>query len=240
MSRPPADVDRLRAEYRARRRRLAGQDIYSLFNPGHLFMIQNRQRAVLALLRREGFFPLAGRRVLEVGCGDGGVLREFLAYGATPARLHGVDLLGWRLARGQPGLVGVPLTHADGRRLPFPVAHFDLVMQFTMFTSVLDPVVKRTLAAEMRRVLRPGGLILWYDYWLNPTNPQARGIRPAEIRMLFPGCHCHFVRITLAPPLARRLAPRAWLLCCILESLQVFNTHYLVAIRTPELGDSNA
>jgi hypothetical protein len=36
--------------------------------------------------------------------------------------------------------------------------------------------------------------------WLNPTNPQTRGIRPAEIRRLFPDCKYHFERITLTPP----------------------------------------
>ena len=74
-------------------------------------------------------------------------------------------------------------------------------------------------------------MILSYDFWLNPTNPQTRGIRPAEIKQLFPNCHYEFHRITLAPPLARRLAPVSWGLCLFLESLKIFNTHYLVAIR---------
>ena len=44
------------------------------------------------------------------------------------------------------------------------------------------------------------------SFWLNPTNPQTRGVRPAEIRQLFPGCSFKFERITLAPPITRRLA----------------------------------
>jgi hypothetical protein len=73
--------------------------------------------------------------------------------------------------------------------------------------------------------------------WLNPANPQTRGIRPVEIRRLFPGCHFTFERITLAPPIARRLASFSWGLCMFLESLKIFNiipfgdTHYLVSMR---------
>jgi hypothetical protein len=88
------------------------------------------------------------------------------------------------------------------------------------------------LAGELLRVLRrPGGVILWYDFWLNPTNHQTRGIRPAEIRRLFPGCRFACRRVTLAPPLARRLGPVSWTLGSLLEQVGLLNSHYLAAIR---------
>lgn len=225
------DLDRLRTEYLRREQRLAGQDTYTLFNSANLFIIQQRQRAVLALLRREGFCPLARRRILEVGCGNGNVLREFLAFGADPQQLHGVDLLGWRVTEAKALSPHPLLVCADGQDLPYPDDCLDLVLQYTVFTSILDDRVKRNIAREMLRVLKPNGLILWYDYWLNPTNPHAKGIRPAEVRTLFPGCRFSFHRITLAPPVARRLASCSWLACYVLERLRIFNTHYLVAIR---------
>ena len=47
-------------------------------------------------------------------------------------------------------------------------------------------VERLAMAEEMVRVLRkPDGLIVWYDFWLNPTNKQTRGIRPTEIKKLF-------------------------------------------------------
>ena len=100
-----------------------------------------------------------------------------------------------------------------------------------VFLSILDDEVKANVAREILEVTRPGNTILWYDFWLNPTNPQTRGIRPAEIKRLFPNCCYEFHRITLAPPIARKLAPISWGLCLFLESLKIFNTHYLVAIR---------
>ena len=74
-------------------------------------------------------------------------------------------------------------------------------------------------------------MILRYDFRLNPTNPQTRGTRPKEIKRLFPGCAFEFHKITLAPPLARRVVPVSWMLACGLERLTIFNSHYLVAIH---------
>ena len=222
---------RLRDEYEDRKRRLAGSDRYSWFNPAHLFEVQGRQRALSKSLKRNGFYPLCERRILELGPGSGGVLLESLSFGASAAKLHGAELLFDRLQAARHTLAGLPLVCADGQHLPYPAHSFDLSMQFTVFSSILDEKVKGNLARELLRVTRPGGLILWYDFWLNPTNPQTRGIRPAEIRRLFPGCSFSFARITLAPPLARRLVSFSWGLCLLLESLKIFNTHYLVTIR---------
>jgi ubiquinone/menaquinone biosynthesis C-methylase UbiE len=225
------DLARLRTEYAKRARRLDGAELYSLFNPAQLFAIQQRQRALLKCLRNEGFYPLSGRHILEVGCGGGGVLLESLSFGATAAQLHGAELLFERLQIARQALTNLPLACADGQNLPYVAHSFDLAMQFTVFSSILNDEVKTNLAHEMLRVTRPGGMILWYDFWLNPTNPQTRGIRPAEIRRLFPECSFEFHKITLAPPIARRVAPLAWGLALFLESLKIFNTHYLVAIR---------
>jgi ubiquinone/menaquinone biosynthesis C-methylase UbiE len=226
------DQDRLRAEYAKREHRLTGSDIYSVFNPANLFMVQQRQRDVLRILRQEGFFPLKGKKILEVGCGGGGVLQEYLAFGATPACLQGCDLLPTRIRQARQVLPEhLLLACADGQCLPYVSKQFDLLLQYTVFSSILDDNLKARMAFEMLRIIKPGGMILWYDFWLNPTNPQTRGIRPAEIRRLFPDCMYHFKRITLAPPLARRLVPLSWGLALFLEELHIFNSHYLVAIQ---------
>ena len=225
------DLDRLRSEYAERERKFSGSDIYSVFNPSNLFMVQQRQRNILRLLRRKGYFPLTGKSLLEIGCGGGGVLTEFLTYGARPQNLFGVDLLLDRLCEAGQRLPGSHFCNADGQQLPFPAQTFELILQFTALSSILDPDIRRTVGNEMLRVLKPSGLILWYDFWLNPTNLQTHGMRPGEIKRLFPRCRFEFHRITLAPPVARRLVHSSWGLCLFLESLKVFNTHYLVLIR---------
>lgn len=221
----------LQTEYADRERRLAGKDLYSWFNTANLFALQQRQRAIHHSLKRLGVSDLSGLRILEVGCGQGGVLHEFLCMGARPENLFGLDLLMDRLVVAGQSLQGAHFQRADGCSLPFRAHCFDLVMQYTAISSVLDPDLRKGMCTEMLRVLKPGGLILSYDFWLNPTNKQTRGLDLKEIRASFPGCRIDPQRITLAPPIARRLAPLSWGLCLFLESLKVFNTHYLAAIR---------
>lgn len=223
-----SEMQRIQEVYAQRH---AQNGAYTLGNPAHLFIMQGRQRAILRLLQREGMWPLDGRDILEVGCGEGGVLLEMLSYGAPAARLHGTDLLADRVAIARTRLPFVAITCADGRRLPYPDGAFDLLLQFTMFSSILDKALCYTVANEMRRVLKPGGLILWYDFWLNPVNRQTRGIRPREVREYFPDSQYSFERVTLAPPLTNRLVPLSWVGALSLERIGIFNTHYLAAIR---------
>ncbi len=226
-----SDISRLRDEYADRARRLSGSDMYSVSNPANLFFIQGRQRAVLAALATYGFSNLSNKRILEMGCGGGGVLAEFVFLGASPDNLFGVDLLFDRLKQANFVLPKTHFANADGSCLPFPPDTFDLVMQYTAISSILDLDIRRSICADLIRVTRPGGLILSYDFWLNPTNPQTRGLRLAEIRQSFTGCLIEYNRITLAPPLARKLVPFSWGLAYLLEKLRVFNTHYLAVIR---------
>ena len=231
---PIDDRSRLRTEYADRARRFAESDVYSAFNRANLFAIQSRQRAVVDALRQRGLTNLSGLRILEMGCGDGGVLVEYLGLGASPHNLYGIDLLPNRLTRARLRLPVCNFVNADGASLPFPADSFDLVIQYTAISSILDLNLRRAICADLLRVTRPGGLILSYDFWLNPTNRQTLGLRPAEIRRSFPGCDIRFHKITLAPPLARRIVPLSWGLAHLLEFLTVFNSHYLAIIRAPE------
>lgn len=228
---PSDDLARLRHEYADRTRRFAESDVYSAFNRANLFAIQSRQRITLDALRAHGVGSFSGLRIFEMGCGSGGVLREYRWLGADVTNLFGVDLLPDRLREARQSLPTAGLANANGQFLPFPSASFDLVMQYTAISSILDMDLRREICAELLRVVRPGGLILSYDFWINPTNKQTLGLRPAEIRQSFPGCAIRFYKITLAPPIARRLVPHSWPLALFLESVKLLNTHYLVAIK---------
>jgi ubiquinone/menaquinone biosynthesis C-methylase UbiE len=224
------DLNRLRHEYAARAHRV-NPDQYSMFNAGNLFLTQQRQRDTVDLLSRSGLTHLADQTVLEVGAGAGGVLLEYLLYGATAKNVHGIDLLMDRLQAGRRRLPNVRLVCADGQALPYRNGSFDLVLQYTALSSVLDPDIKARMADEMVRVLHPSrGLIVWYDFWLNPTNKQTRGIGLKELKHLFPGADYDYRKVTLAPPLARSFAGQSRIACELLERLRLLNTHYLAII----------
>jgi SAM-dependent methyltransferase len=224
------ELERLRATYAAR----TGEPCYAESLAGR-FQFQERERHVLGLLDRYGLIPLAGKRILEVGCGTGKWLRDLIAWGADPELLFGVELLQASAARARrlcPQSVTIECGNAA--ELRFEPASFDIVLQATVFTSVLDPDMKRAMAAEMLRVLRPGGVIVWYDFFLrNPRNPYVQPVTKEDIRKLFPGCELDLCRISLAAPLVRLLAPRAWAACSILSRFRPLCTHYLGAIRHP-------
>jgi SAM-dependent methyltransferase len=206
---------------------------YSWFSPGQQFIAQQRERRILALLHRHGFAGLESKAILEVGCGTGQWLREFIKWGARPENVTGVDLLPDRVFKAQelcPSALRIQC--ASAAQLPFADNRFDLVFQSTVFTSILDPELKRRVAAEMLRVVKLDGLILWYDYHVNnPWNLDVRGVKRREIYQLFPNCRIHLGRITLAPPLARALASYSYLACYLLEKFPPLCTHYLGVIR---------
>jgi len=231
-NRPDLDLEseetRIKTVYAQRQ----GASRYSWFNPGHLFHIQELERDILAALSARDFTQLQDKKILEIGCGQGLWIREFIQWGAQPEHMTGIDVIPERVSQGKclcPQ--GVQISCGNAAKLSFDSASFDLVLQFTVFSSILDRSVKELIAGEMLRVLKEGGVILWYDLCVdNPQNPNVRGIRKSEIVHLFPDCRIDLRRVSLVPPLARFLAPYSWLACHALAQIRVLNTHYLAVL----------
>ncbi len=100
--------------------------------------------------------------------------------------------------------------------------------QFVVFSSILDSDVRKAVAAEMLRVLRPGGLVLWYDFHRdNPRNPDVTGIRKSEVERLFPGCSIELRPATVAPPLARSVGARLPWALGVLGAMSWLKTHHV-------------
>jgi SAM-dependent methyltransferase len=225
-----AEEARIRAAYA---RRQKGDARYSWFNRAYLFMVQERERQLLALLKQCGFASLETKKILEIGCGSGVWLREFIKWGARPENVFGVELLADRVAEAkQLCPTTVTIQCGSATYLAFPDAAFDLVLQATVFTSILDSGMKQKIASEMSRLVKQEGFILWYDYHANnPWNPDVRGVKKREIYKLFPGCRIALQRITLAPPLLRILAPYSRMACDLLSKIPWLCTHYLGVIQ---------
>jgi SAM-dependent methyltransferase len=118
--------------------------------------------------------------------------------------------------------------------LPFPSERFGLVLAFTLFSSILDPVLSAAVAGDIARVLRPGGRVLWYDLRRpNPSNPAVRGLSVAEVQHLFPGWTCDLAPVTVLPPLARRLGPATDALYPVLAHVRPLASHLLGTLAKP-------
>lgn len=224
------EIERIKESYK-KREHLPAQ-LYSFFNPGNLFMIQSREREILRLLKKNGIFSLKDRKILDIGCGRGGMLSNFVKYGASPHNLSGIDLLPERIKLAKISYPNINFRCGDASKLPYENSSFDIIMQFTVFTSILYDQMKISISSEMLRVLKQDGFILWYDYHMdNPWNPDVKGVKKKEIYQLFPDCSIYLKRITLLPPLTRLLIPYSLMLCYLLEKIPILCSHYLGLIR---------
>src|SRR5262245_17229109 len=137
-----AEAQRVWETY-ARRAQLGLDSRYAHWQPANLFLYQSRERTFLELLWQANMLPLEGRQVLDAGCGDGSVLRDLLRYGATESDLHGIDLLDDRVATARERLPRADVRAGDAQNLPYTDRTFDLVLGFTLLSSVTNKEARR-------------------------------------------------------------------------------------------------
>lgn len=211
----------------------ARKSFFEYENVAHFCRLYERYRETLRLLRKADCRSLSGKLILDVGSGDGHMLRQFLQWGAEPTCLAGIDLIPEVVQKGRALNQGIDIRLGSATNLPWPDNSFDIVCQHTVFSSILDIAMKRRVASEMSRVLRPAGLILWYDFiYNNPYNPDVRGIKAREIELLFPHFQIKLQRITLAPFIGRAIPePLLAYAYPLLSIIPILRTHYLGLFR---------
>ena len=219
-------------EARYARRAAIPADRYSFASADVRRGSTSADRAVLGALAAAGLADFPRLRVLEVGCGDGANLLRFLRWGVDPARLVGNELLPDRLALARRVLPAeVVLVPGDARTLQ--LEPFDVVLQSTVLSSILDDDVQQGVAEAMWRLTRPGGAVLSYDFTVgNPRNPDVRAVPVSRLRELFPQGRLRARRVTLAPPLARRVAS-VGPVYSVLDAVPWLRTHAVVTVRKP-------
>lgn len=227
------EPDAVKARY-ARRDAAADEARYSLYgNAAALQAQQERLRAMVRTWAAHGWDGLGQRRMLEVGCGSGGNLQDLLRLGATPGCLTGIELLPARAAQARCLLPkDVTLLQEDAVHAGISPASQDAVLAFTLFSSLLDAGFRRQMAQALWRWVAPGGGVLVYDFVVdNPRNPDVRRVPLRELQALFPEAHLQSHRLTLAPPIARRLP--AWLISPTSQLLRPLRTHRLTWAAKP-------
>jgi len=136
-----------------------------------------RRRAVAAVN------ALPGECVLEVGVGTGLALPHY----SPDRRITGIDLSADMLARARRRVASLGLEHVeallelDAEATGLPAARFDIAVAMFVASVVPHP---RLLLAELRRLVRPGGHILFVNHFAAP-----RGLRLAVERGLAPLSH---------------------------------------------------
>jgi ubiquinone/menaquinone biosynthesis C-methylase UbiE len=123
--------------------------------------------------------PPEGAHWLDVGCGTG-IFTELISDTCAPASVIAIDPSESQIARARTQVTRTKTEFhlADAQELPFPDKSFDIVASALVVNFVPN---KARAMSEMRRVVRPGGLIaacVWnFAAELSPSGPLRRAMR---------------------------------------------------------------
>jgi SAM-dependent methyltransferase len=156
------DFNEYVSDYREQMRRslsFAGTD--------HDFFLRAKANVLLETARKR-FGDIRKRTVLDVGCGIG-LMEPYLVDGF--GAVTGVDVAEQAVDYARKQVCGAEFHAYDGRVLPFSDDSFDVVFACCVMHHIV-PAQRPAFAAEMNRVLKPGGLAVAFEH--NPINPATR------------------------------------------------------------------
>ncbi len=185
-----------------------------------------------ALREVAGARPISDLSVLDLGCGSGDLWADMVSIGVDPLRITGVDVISQRLASRCSETTPVAL--ASGAALPFRPGSFDIIVLFTVLSSIRNSSMLSGLESEVRKALRPDGALVVYD--MRIPSPGNRAVLPITARRLdriFRGWTRASRSCTLLPPLARRAAPEPGWRYDFLSALPLLRSHSIAVLRPP-------
>jgi ubiquinone/menaquinone biosynthesis C-methylase UbiE len=199
---------------------------------------QEKERAIYALLNKLGIQTLENKKILEIGGGNGVNQYMFLRLGTNPEDLYFNELIRERFDNAKRRLPSsVNFFQGDARDITLSENSMDIVFQSVVFSSILSDKFKKALASKLLQIVKPGGGILWYDFiYNNPSNPDVKGIGVKEIKNLFPKTKIIIKKVTLAPPINRKVTKIASELYTLLNRFVFLRTHVICWIEKPRNG----
>ena len=166
--------------------------------------------------------PLASCTLLEVGASTGYNVPAWRELGFREITLNDIR----PAALDEAARWGVTTIVGDAASLNLPP--FDVVYAGLVFSSILEDADRRDFAEGLWRLTRINGMIIVYDFtWNNPANPDVRKITSSSLQRLFPAAAIQSRRLTLAPPIARRIP--AWVYPFV--NISLLKTHRLWWLR---------
>jgi SAM-dependent methyltransferase len=196
-------------------------------NPGRQRTLRERSDAMERILGKRLERPLSECRILDIGCGRGSVLSWFHEREVPSENLFGIDLMPDRIKTAREAYPGFTFIEGNAEQLAFPDDWFDLVLCFTVFSSILDDAMAKNVARSIGRVLKNNGMVVWHDFrYPNPCNSAVRAMTKSRIRRLFPSFELELELIYLLPPIAYHLGRFTDWVYPMLASVPVLRSHY--------------
>jgi SAM-dependent methyltransferase len=233
MNKKEKNISNLKSAYETRTG--PNQNNYSWFQSDVCLYRQERDRVMLGLLKRAGISDFSKLDIFEVGCGFGDNLLNLIKLGATPERISGSDIINSRVESARyrlPQAVNLFTEDSSEKSFKKKGGSFDLVIQFTVFSSILLDQMQVELANNLMHFLRKDGYILWYDFlYRNPRNASVRGCSKRRVLELFPDAEIFFKKVTLAPPLCRSIVRYFPFMYPVLNVFPFLRTHMFALIK---------
>jgi len=180
------ELQRAKAMYETRYR-IDWKDRSYIWHPRNPISLVHNQILDRKLIQaiNELNIELMDRKILDVGSGYGRLLRLWTEMGVDPLNLYGIDLTTYRLQHSKKLLPFAGYASANAGELPFDDRSFDVVSQFSVFSSIFDFDLRQKAAKELVRVLNNSGWLIWYDVsYAKGGNPQP--IIRKDVLSLFP------------------------------------------------------
>lgn len=222
------DLERIKASYE--RYAINGRyRLWDLDSPGFAKAVHDVRRTLLRALHQSQ--AIGHSAVLDLGCGTG----DLLALGGLdPETWTGVDLRENAVAVARSRFPAATFVTASADATPFEDASFDIVVSQVLFSSLPSRRLEAAVAAEIQRLLRPGGWLVWSDIrYSNPANPDVHGVSRKRLGELFPDWSSELELSGLLPPIARRLGRASPALYPVLSALPMLRSHLVGRLRAP-------
>lgn len=196
---------------------------------GNRFMHEGKCQYVDNLIKTT-FSDLSTLKVIDMGCGLGHELARLKDLGLQSHNLFGLDINEERILKAKDSYQDITFNMMSALDTGYEDGSFDIIMLYTVFSSIPDYNLKLKIAQEMRRLLSKNGIIIIYDMrYPNPSNKSINPLRLSQVEKLFDGMHIQSQSITLIPQIARQLSNR----CAynLLHSIPIMRSHAFYVIR---------
>ena len=229
-----ADLESIRDAYESYDR-TARARLWDERAPGYARMAADLQVALIGSVTAS--LPSHRPRIIDVGCGDGAFVKEASRAGIE-ADWTGIDLRPGAIVAAQRRYPEGTFLVASADAIPLETHGFDAAVSRVLFSSLPSAALEAAVAAEIGRLLRPGGWLAWLDIrWSNPSNPHVHGLSEGRIAALFPGWKRELRSAGLLPPVARRLGKTTRFAYPALAAIPLMRSHLVGRLQHPDETD---
>lgn len=130
----------------------------------------------------ELFSELVGKedRILDVGCGYGRILNELYSQGFK--NLFGIDFSDKMIKRGKEEFPWLNLNVQEDKKIQYEDNSFDSIILFAVLTCIVDDKEQVFLINEIKRVLKPNGILYINDFLVNTDERNVNRYKTYEHR----------------------------------------------------------